>query len=119
MGWCYFGENAGKGMGPPQNVIDKKCAYHTCCCEQDFISKMIELLWNGYLFDYSYHHSVWSTRWNTCSYSGGPHTLDCCGEYPNRRPYFTDTHLDCCNNRVLYNFNHKMCCKDGMVRDQC
>jgi len=169
--WCYFGENAGKGKGQPQNVVDQicknlqlcyrcvkidsyadteicnpanttyefqaqnidggiettcklsnpnnKCAYHTCCCEQDFISKMIELLWNGYIFDYSYHHSVWTTQWNTCNYHGGIHTLDCCGEYPKRRPYFSDMNMDCCDNRILYNFNRKQCCSDGTVRDQC
>lgn len=96
----------------------EECAVHTCSCEQDFIRKLVGLLWNGYIFDYSFHHSVWA-QWNVCNFAGGPHILDCCGEYPKRRPFFSDTNFDCCKNKIVYNFTQEMCCDDGTVRDKC
>lgn len=98
---------------------NNNCQLHTCCCETDFITKLVKLLWDGYKFEPKYQHDVFENFENECFQGGDTHVVDCCGKYPDRRPYFADGFMECCGGIHLFNTNKKVCCDDGTVGLDC
>jgi len=80
------------------------CKVHTCCCEVEFITSLIELFWQGYVFDNSLKHGP-NWKWSDhCQADWEPHTSSCCGEYPQRRPYNMDKQ-ECCIDEIIRPLN--------------
>lgn len=90
------------------------CAIHTCCCETQFLNKLLTLFFNGFQFDKNnYDRKKWNYQ-NVCIRDERPAVLDCCGFYPNRKPFSLDNeNVDCCNNHILYNPKFMKCCLSG------
>lgn len=89
------------------------CAIHTCCCETDFVRKILMLFFSGYTFDPSYHHDNWDHT-GKCHIDGDPFVPECCGEYPTRKPYNSEV-MECCKENKLFNPDSHKCCMDGSV----
>jgi len=98
---------------------ENDCQLHTCCCEIDFITKLVKLLWDGYQFEPEYKHDIFSDFSDQCFAGSEPHVIECCGEYPKRKPFFADGDFECCNDVTLFNTNKALCCEDGRVALDC
>ena len=83
---------------------DNVCKVHTCCCEMQFITSLIELFWQGYIFEPKPKHSdIW--KWEDyCFDEYNPHNTQCCGEYPHRHPFNMDK-LECCADQTIRPIN--------------
>lgn len=103
----------------PLNTED--CQVHVCSCEVNFISKLLELFFSGVTFNPDLHHDTWTQVEEVCQNTGnpGPSTMDCCGMYPNRKPFRLESSTECCKNMKLYDSEKLFCCADGSTRKEC
>ena len=83
------------------------------------IDNFLKLLWDGYQFEPEYKHDIFSDYTDQCFAGSEPHVIECCGEYPKRKPFFADGDFECCNNVTLFNTNKALCCDDGRVALDC
>jgi len=87
---------------------DDECAFHTCCCEMSFISRLFEALFEGAAngapaYNSEFLHSNGFNYEQTCLpvAPSGPVQLECCGAYPDRSP-FNSERSTCCNEELFY-----------------
>merc|ERR1711998_768844 len=111
---------------------DNDCDKHLCSCQMTFISKLLEYLWAGATVNPLNYHGNADWNGNRCKGGEMPEvttvlTVDqghdkqfiCCGFYPDRFSYNTDT-WGCCESADLRNpFRHatQQCCASGEVVD--
>merc|ERR1712110_360391 len=78
---------------------DDDCSINTCCCETKFVADLIELFWDGYIFEPEYKHQPEGPfSWDlNCYVKPATKVLSCCGEYPERFPYDIDAY-ECCED---------------------
>lgn len=81
------------------------CAFHTCCCEMNFISNLFDLFFSSWVsgnsvYDKNLKHDQGNFNWETrCPSSPGEFTKGCCGDYPNR---------------YIFNQERNVCCDGGL-----
>lgn len=87
---------------------DDECAFHTCCCEMSFISRLFDVLFEGAASGNPAHNPdlLQENGFNyeqTCLPVAppGPVQLECCGAYPNRAPFNSERSV-CCNDELFY-----------------
>jgi len=103
----------------PLNTED--CQVHVCSCEVNFISKLLQLFFSGVTFNPDLHHDTWTQHQDICvvNTNEGPSTMDCCGTYPDRKPFRQESTTECCQNMRLYDSEKLFCCADGTVKKEC
>merc|ERR1711970_1326011 len=91
------------------------CAMHGCECDSDYVKKMMSVD-IGSMHNTAYKHDNGFDHSAECGFA---HTAvserDCCGDYPDRRPYRTDSQMMCCVNTNIFNSETLECCADGTV----
>jgi len=93
------------------------CASHVCSCNFHFIVSLFSLIFdNSYQYDDSYLHSNGFNSSQQCfSDPTGAGQTSCCGYYPHRHPYNTNSeYKQCCDEHFLYN-PMEQCCDGGEV----
>ena len=95
------------------------CGKFACICEMSFIASLVDKLWEGYLYDPSYKHDDNGGSWNfedNCitSVATAPKTKECCGNYPNRVPFYVENRSCCEDTQELYSQVSQVCCEDGV-----
>lgn len=89
-----------------KNNPNNFCAQHVCSCELNLIHDLLNLLWDGIVYDDFYKHS---SGWDPAAdgrcktkNSGNNRLKACCGTYPERAPYGGD--FECCEQvQIKYN----------------
>lgn len=100
-----------------EHNIDDHCAVHTCCCETQFVSQILQLFFSGFTFIDQYDRED-GFDVSVCSIGtpGPPSVFECCGTYPHRFPYAIGNAVTaCCDDSILYQIQYKDCCADGSV----
>jgi len=92
----------------------RNCEWRTCSCEMNMIASFFKLLFSPTLtFDESFKHENGFDWELECPVSGVASNRQCCGLYPNRRPYDDGPTRSCCHHRNIYNPANAQCCEDG------
>jgi hypothetical protein len=97
------------------------CGTSLCTCETQFISEVMDNLWNGAVYSSDNLHSQGFDKDTSCIHgvSGQP-VFECCGLYPKRFPYNVNQQ-DCCTDDVTYgkayNPTTQECCDGKSVAD--
>jgi len=89
------------------------CEHRSCMCDSKFISDFItaaptpEPMYKHPSFDFN----------ASCTTVESHATRECCGSYPDRRPYNADPNssMECCHEVTIYNTDYLTCCVDGSV----
>ena len=122
--------------GEPKQTIQQSCSHsdnnncskRTCNCQLDFVSKAWNLMMSG-KFNLNlpaYKHSEGNFDDAVCDSSsagsgGPPKEPECCGQYPSRKPYYSNK-MACCKDTNVFNMHFKKCCEDGstvMIGNDC
>jgi len=95
------------------------CARDTCTCQMNLVEGLVELIWDGYIYDPApLHESEGGTfdfKEECRTKPGIIQDLDCCGQYPTRAPFHIGGVRKCCDaTEKLYNFYEYNCCSDGV-----
>lgn len=104
-------------MACSEHNYEDECAVHTCCCETQFVSSLLQLFFSGFEFENQYDRDSWDSDVCYNPGVGTPAVYECCGEYPNRVPYaIANGHTSCCHDVHLFNIEFKDCCDDGNIK---
>lgn len=94
------------------------CAIHSCCCNLEFTRALLDLIIaKGAQLNplYQHHNSFDPMDPNLCPVRDhGEVTRECCGRYPNRKVYNSQTRL-CCQESKIFNPIDRVCCDDGSI----
>jgi len=103
----------------PLNTDD--CQIHVCSCEINFINRLLQLFFSGVTFNPDLHHDTWTQHKEVCVHdqNAGPSTMECCGSYPDRKPFRLESTTECCKDMRLYDSEKLYCCADGTVKKEC
>ena len=97
---------------------DDRCARDTCICQINIISELVNLMWEGYVYDPSYKHisegGTFDYSENCSVQKTGGNGRECCGDYPSRTPYNAGKQ-SCCKGSSLFSEFSQQCCEDGSV----
>jgi len=97
------------------------CGTSLCTCETQFISEVMDNLWNGAVYSSLNLHSEGFDKDASCMHGiAGQPVYECCGLYPKRFPYNVNQQ-DCCTDDVTYgkayNPATQECCDGKGVAD--
>lgn len=97
------------------------CGTSLCTCETQFISEVMDNLWNGAVYSSDNLHSEGFDKDSSCIHGiAGQPVFECCGLYPKRFPYNVNQQ-DCCTDDVTYgkayNPTTQECCDGKSVAD--
>lgn len=125
-----------------QNNRQKQCHFDTCQCDLDFVNTVYELFKDG---EWKWDEQFWlNERYQKemdkqnrsdelfdrdtvcfrcyggigCGNGGKPRNWQCCGNYPDKRPYDANIRSCCDKSSVvsIYNpSNLEECCEDGSI----
>ena len=94
-----------------------ECGFRECCCEVAFSQKLINLFFDGIIFDTEGRHDggfIWADE---CPIVREPAKIGCCGNYPDRAP-FNREKRGCCRNKP-FDLSKEKCCADGTIDAFC
>ena len=119
--------NSTIGMGPSDNINSgcsamntNECAAHVCTCEIQLINDMLELIWLGHTHDSTPRHPTnplgGSFDFDSeCKTKPGHIEVACCGEYPHRYTFNSNSAFECCDSAgSLFNPLERVCCDNGI-----
>ena len=94
------------------------CARDVCTCQMDLMANLVDLLWDGYIYDPAPRHISEGGSFDfdaSCPIRPGVIVdVECCGKYPGREPYKVGSRRDCCVvTEELFNVYESHCCADG------
>lgn len=89
------------------------CSVRTCLCELNFISKIWSMMIAGGAVNNDYKHS--NGKFDVaaqCQSNSNPHDKKCCGTYPDRKPFNSESN-ECCHDTRIYSPGLSKCCVGG------
>jgi len=109
-----------QGLRADCNIVNSnECGVHLCSCEGTFLSRVMDLLWDGVerIPELRHDNDAWDS--DVCV-TDVADTSDkfCCGFYPDRYP-FTTLDAECCHGTAasqVFHLNLEVCCPDGSVQ---
>ena len=123
-----FGNQSMDAQCLNQNQNDM-CATRVCTCEMKLIADLVDYIFTGQGYDPSYRHESLGGNFDqnlACpigrSLDSAPADPICCGRYPDRVPFSSNSAKDCClASDQLYSVVHQKCCDSGVVEvgDAC
>lgn len=97
---------------------NNNCGARVCTCELGMIGDLVALIWTGYTYDPAPAHPKIGGTFDyeaECPPTERQITdLDCCGKYPARYPYNTNSSKACCNGNI-YSELSQQCCDKNVV----
>merc|ERR1712127_1099898 len=92
-----------------------ECGAHMCSCENNLVAELLDLLWEGEVYDADYLHAQGFSQEDSCpstSHNASPER-ECCGQCPAR--HFVDAEVfHCCESLNPFNIFTEQCCGDGL-----
>merc|ERR1712130_18613 len=91
------------------------CGNMLCKCQKKLIQDLMNLNWSGVDLSPNLHQQFDHSAQCLEDYRDGRDAESCCGTYPSRYPFSSQSNRSCCGSRT-YNPMYYECCGDNIVK---